>query len=89
MTSKAKTVSMCVVRIDLTDLVMPLAAGLKVVELLQGSVICERSYQLEPTYQLGDQPRTELTTVKPSQLRFRSGTPFDQPAAQPAQRRLR
>lgn len=72
----AKPVPMCCVSIGYQDFLLPFAAGMKLVELMQHAVVTQkhfggRTYQ----YFVGDQPSAEFVAVKPNQIVMPSDAP--------------
>ena len=72
----AKPAPMCCVSIGFQDVLLPFAAGMKLVELLQNAVATQkrfddRAYQ----YVVGEQIGVEVVAVKPSQVVMPSGAP--------------
>lgn len=75
---------MCCVSIGYRDLIMPADKGMKLVELLQHAVECERGYERPEVYTVGEQPHVQLTMIKPRQIRAPEGAVEAGPA--PARR---
>lgn len=70
MSRTSKPVPLCCVSIGYQALLMPADKGMKLVELLQGAVECDRRYEGHgPTYYLREQPDVEYVAVKPQQVR--------------------
>lgn len=70
-TKPTKSVPMCCVRIGCESLLMPVSKGTQLLSLLQEAVDCKERY-LDGSghvYVIGDQPKVELATVKPNQVR--------------------
>lgn len=77
---RPKAVAMCCVTIDHNDYLLPMAHGMKLVELLQHCLRCHESYESGTGYVYlpGDKgPQVTFKSVAPSQLRA--------PVAEPAQ----
>lgn len=69
MSRTAKPVPMCCVSIGHLDFLMPAAQGMKLVELMNSAVSCERSYEeCAYRYQVGEQPQVEYVSVRPNQV---------------------
>lgn len=67
MATAKKAVPMCVVSIGYRDYLMPVTAGMKLVELMSSAVECER--QFDPRrFEIGEQPLVQLEVVKASQI---------------------
>lgn len=65
---------MCAVTIGFDTYLMPAAAGMKVVELMQQAVTTDRTYGTAPeTYEAGEPPRISLQVVRASQIRMPPG----------------
>lgn len=68
-TRAVKNVPMCCVRIGYQDFLLPADKGMKLVELMQHAVSCERSFATRDyNYKVEDAPAVEFCMVKPSQL---------------------
>jgi hypothetical protein len=63
-----KPVNMACVTVGFQHYLMPADKALKVVELMQTAIECERSYQHSTTYTVGDKPLIELTLLRPEQI---------------------
>lgn len=71
-----KNAPMCIVSIGFQDFLMPVTAGMKVVELMSKAVACEsRGYPREIV--IGEQPQVGMETVKANQIRQRPTTRDD------------
>lgn len=84
--AKSSQAPLCVVQIGFQQLLLPIAKGLKVIELLQGAAEVELAFDEGRVYRVGKQPRIELTTVQPSDIEWPEAPP--QPGRSPAQRAL-
>lgn len=74
----------CVVTIGYQTLVLPANKGMALVELLQHAVTAEPKFMsLRDTYTVGEQPRVELSLVKPEQLIFPDGSKVPPVPAKP------
>jgi hypothetical protein len=68
-TRAAKNAAMCCVSIDHNDFLLPADKGMKLVELLQHAVCCDRHYESRDySYKVHDAPAVEFYLVKPSQI---------------------
>ena len=75
---------MCVVTVGFQSLALPANKGMALVELLQHSVLVEREFMgMRDVYIVGEQPRVELSLVKPDQLQFPAGTSMPAAPARP------
>lgn len=78
----------CVVTVGFQSYVLPANKGMELVALLQHAVTCEREFMgTRDIYTVGDQPRVDLSLVKPDQLVFPQGAAT--PAATTGPLRLR
>lgn len=60
---------MCCITIDFTDYIMPASMGMKVVELMQSAIRCDKNYAPGGyRYSPKDQPDVSYSAVKPSQI---------------------
>ncbi len=76
---------MCALTIGFDTFLMPAAAGMKVVELMQQAVTTDRTYgTAADTYEAGEPPRISLQVVRPSQIRM----PPDAVIAPPGPKRI-
>ncbi len=82
------TKPMCCVAIGYKTLLMPADKGMKLVELLQYAVECERRYASHEAYAVGEHPRVELIMVKPGQIQMPEGVVESMPARSGRGRRL-
>lgn len=60
---------MCCVAIGYQTYLLPSDRGMKLVELLQSAVECERTYDIGFAYVPGDQPEVTYAVVKASQIK--------------------
>ena len=76
MARPAKPVPMCCVSIGYQDFLLPFSAGMKLVELMQNSVVTRKNFDGRAyQYPVGDQPNVEFVAVKPSQIVMPSDAP--------------
>ena len=76
MSRPAKPVPMCCVSIGHQDVLLPFAAGMKLVELMQNAVGTRKRFSgLEYQYIVGDQLNVEFVSVKPNQVVMPSDVP--------------
>lgn len=70
-----KTVQLCCLSIGYNNYLMPMDKAMKVMELMQSAVSCNKEYSggSQFTYSVGDQPQCGLDMVKPSQVNTPSG----------------
>jgi hypothetical protein len=68
--SMNKTVPMCCVSLDYHDYLMPSKDGLKVVELMQSAILCEREYVSGTglRFTRGEPPDVGYRAITPSQI---------------------
>jgi hypothetical protein len=72
----AQNVQIACVTIDYNHYLLPMSKALKVMELLNGAVKCERTYDLKRDYQLsGQQVDLQMSMVKHSQIFMRDAKP--------------
>lgn len=63
------TAAMCIVQIGYENYAMPVAAGLRVIELLKDAKLVDQGFARVMTYYLHDEPvRLTLEVVKASQI---------------------
>lgn len=64
---------MAAVEIRYITLLLPLTKATQLMTLLQSAVLCDEDYSSGQgkTYTIGDQPEVQMTTVRPSQMRFK------------------
>jgi hypothetical protein len=68
-TRAVKNVAMCCVSINHSDYLLPADKGMKLVELLQHAVSCDRGYESRDySYKVHGAPAVEFYLVKPSQI---------------------
>lgn len=83
----AKPVNVCCVTIGFEHYLLPLDKGLKLVDLLQNAVQCEKHYESGYEYSVREQAECSLVMVKASQIRTPNGQAFT-PVSPPARKRL-
>lgn len=69
---------MCAVTIGFDTYLMPAAAGMKVVELMQQAVTTDRTYgTARDSYEAGEPPQISFQVVRPSQIRMQPGADIE------------
>lgn len=76
MAARKKPVPMCCVTIGYQEFILPFAAGMKLVELMQNAVTTRRIFNdRSHQYVVGDQPDVEFMAVRPNQIVMPSDAP--------------
>jgi hypothetical protein len=67
-----KSGPMCIVTLNHHDFLMPVATGMKIVQLMGEAVECNSTYErgLDYTYTVGKPVKIEFTTVRHDQIRM-------------------
>ena len=78
MSRPTKPVPMSIVTINYQDFILPFAQGMKLVELMQNAVGCNRNFDStarHPRYVVTDQPIVEFSSIKLDQVVMPSDSP--------------
>lgn len=82
--ARAAKPAQCCVTIGFESYLMPAAAGMKVVELMQQALACERRFARADRYTPTEAPRLELVMVRPDEVQPRTVEPAARPATRTA-----